>query len=234
MTEPTVDTRRFTPAQIAIAVAKRIARVGDFDENWSRAIAERGIELADDGGFTITTEGGQTFHLAVTETTAANRAADVRRGVEQIADALHTTPADVVEQLREATATAAGPTVYFPGDIVPAHTDVQAEGGTIMSWKQDYAVEWFWGAMVARPFPRGVDNWRAVVATAKQVRDLRMHLASVHKLANAFDLPAADLDDIHQHDHVGPCGIRNHDVADRSYDEATARAVIAETQDGAR
>jgi len=66
---PEVDTRQFTPNQIAIAVAKRIARVGDFDENWSRAIAERGIELAEDGTFTITTEGGQTFHLTVTEAT---------------------------------------------------------------------------------------------------------------------------------------------------------------------
>jgi hypothetical protein len=63
----TADTRQFTPNDIAIAVAKRIARVGDFDENWSRAVAERGIELAEDGAFTITTEGGQTFHLAVTQ-----------------------------------------------------------------------------------------------------------------------------------------------------------------------
>lgn len=66
-TTPEVDTRRFTPNQIAIACAKRLARYADFDENWLAIIVERGIELAEDGAFTITTEGGQTFHLAVTE-----------------------------------------------------------------------------------------------------------------------------------------------------------------------
>lgn len=68
----------------------------------------------------------------------------------------------------------------------------------------------------------------AETPSEEDVRALRMHLASVHKLANAFDLLAADLDDVHQHDHFGPCGLRNHDVADRSYDEAEARAVVAE------
>jgi hypothetical protein len=61
---------------------------------------------------------------------------------------------------------------------------------------------------------------------------LRLHLASVHKLANAFALTAADAADAHQHDHFGPCGLRNHDIADRSYDEAEARAVVAEADDG--
>jgi len=67
---------------------------------------------------------------------------------------------------------------------------------------------------------------------AEDVRALRFHLASVHKVANAFDLLAVDLNDVHQHDHFGPCGPRNHDVADRSYDEAEARAVVAEADDG--
>jgi len=67
---PEVDTRRFTPNQIAIACAKRLARYADFDENWLAIIVERGIELAEDGAFTITTEGGQTFHLAVTDLAA--------------------------------------------------------------------------------------------------------------------------------------------------------------------
>ena len=71
-------------------------------------------------------------------------------------------------------------------------------------------------------------------ADPEDVRALRFHLASVHKVANAFDLLAIDLDDIHQHDHSGPCGLRNHDVADRSYDEAVARAVAAEADDGAQ
>lgn len=65
-------------------------------------------------------------------------------------------------------------------------------------------------------------------------RALRLHLASMHANASAFTLPAADLDDVHRHDHFGPCGLRNHDFADRTYDEAKARAVVAELEDGNR
>jgi hypothetical protein len=79
------------------------------------------------------------------------------------------------------------------------------------------------GEMVAEDRAAGL-----LPADPEDVRALRFHLASVHKVANAFDLLAADLDDIHQHDHFGPCGLRNHDITDRSYDEAEARAVVAE------
>ena len=122
----------------------------------------------------LDTERGEPLAALIDIRAIVNRPTDpasrVQKGVEQIAAALHTTSADVVDQMREVIASATAPTVYFPGDVVPAHTDVQAEGGTVMDWKQDYTVEWFWGPMVARPFPRGVDNWRAVVASAKQRR----------------------------------------------------------------
>lgn len=132
----TADTRRFTPNEIAITCAKRLARYADFDENWRALIVERGIELAEDGAFTITTEAGQTFHLAVTETAR---------------------PA---------------PRVFFPGELIPRGTEVQSEGGTVISWSDDDgAVPDYWGPLVTRPFPRGVEAWRALVAGAALLRD---------------------------------------------------------------
>lgn len=65
-----IDTRHFTPGQIAIAAAKRLSAGIDgvqMDAAWTAAIAERGIELAEDAAFTITTEGGQTFRVVVAE-----------------------------------------------------------------------------------------------------------------------------------------------------------------------
>lgn len=62
------DTRTFTPHEIAISAAKRLAGlVVDMDPAWIAAIAEHGIELAEDGAFTIATEGGQTFKVSVIE-----------------------------------------------------------------------------------------------------------------------------------------------------------------------
>ncbi|QXV57396.1 hypothetical protein CVV72_10590 [Amycolatopsis sp. TNS106] len=75
------------------------------------------------------------------------------------------------------------------------------------------------------------DEWHATVQSARSERDLRCHLASEHKNAAAFDIPASELEDIHRHDHTAAGGIRDHDVADRSYDLATVRAVIAEARD---
>lgn len=60
-----------TAAEIAEAVAKRVARVGDFDDNVEAAFARHGIEIVD-GGFTITRD-GQTFRLTVTEPLLARR-----------------------------------------------------------------------------------------------------------------------------------------------------------------
>lgn len=124
--------------------------------------------------------------------------------------------------------------VFFPGDIVPAGVAVQGDAGDVhrstASWPLDEAAGWDRPAV---EIPSLTDaEWQAAVDRARAERDFRLHLASVHKLANAFELPAADLDDVHHHDHTGPCGIRNHDIADRSYDEAVARAVVEEGDRG--
>jgi hypothetical protein len=75
MSAPTAA--RFTPAEIAEAVAKRVARVGDFDENVAAAFAQHGIEL-DDDGFTLT-RGGQDFFVAIVDLDAAT-------GIEKLAE----------------------------------------------------------------------------------------------------------------------------------------------------
>ncbi|MFK0244566.1 hypothetical protein ACIQUM_07695 [Amycolatopsis azurea] len=75
------------------------------------------------------------------------------------------------------------------------------------------------------------DDCHAIVESARSERDLRRHLASRHKNAAAFDVPASDLEDIHRHDHTAPGGIRDHDISDRTYDEATVRAVIDEARE---
>jgi hypothetical protein len=62
------DTRQFTPNEIAVGVAKALIHHAEQSSDaWQALVAERGIELAEDGAFTITTEGGQTFHLTVVD-----------------------------------------------------------------------------------------------------------------------------------------------------------------------
>lgn len=60
------STPRFTEDDVAMATAKRIARVGDFDSNVTRPFAAHGIELREPGAFTVVA-GTQQFRVAVTE-----------------------------------------------------------------------------------------------------------------------------------------------------------------------
>ena len=60
--------------------------------------------------------------------------------------------------------------------------------------------------------------------------DLAMHLIGRHKnLAAVYNSPA-DNGDAHDWDHHGPCGIRNHPFADRSYDAAEVEAALEEAE----
>ena len=62
-----------TPDTIAIGIAKRVARVGDFDTNIALPFIKRGITLAEEGAFTLAMPNGQTFRVAVSELTAGAR-----------------------------------------------------------------------------------------------------------------------------------------------------------------
>jgi hypothetical protein len=57
-----------TPETVALAVAKRVARVGDFDENIAGPFRRRGIAIGGSGAFTVAL-GEQVFEVAVRDVT---------------------------------------------------------------------------------------------------------------------------------------------------------------------
>lgn len=65
------DTRRFAAKDIAVAVAKAVVHHAEhISDRWRAIVADRGIELAEFGSFTIATEAGQVFHLTAVEVPA--------------------------------------------------------------------------------------------------------------------------------------------------------------------
>lgn len=69
MRDPIREHLQLTPRLMAIAVCGRLGGKLPIDGPWTDAIAEHGIDLVDDHSaeLTITTERGQTFHIAITE-----------------------------------------------------------------------------------------------------------------------------------------------------------------------
>jgi hypothetical protein len=66
-----MTTRRFTPNEMAIAIAKRLTGEASVDGAWRDTIAEHGIDLTDpqasDRAVYIELENGQRFTLIVEE-----------------------------------------------------------------------------------------------------------------------------------------------------------------------
>lgn len=56
------------------------------------------------------------------------------------------------------------------------------------------------------------------------------HLISAHMDVIAIIRSPALNADVHHEEHYGPCGIRNHDYADLSFDERVVEAVLEEVE----
>jgi hypothetical protein len=59
-------------------------------------------------------------------------------------------------------------------------------------------------------------------------RQLRDHLASHHGAVVSADAPYSHLVDLHDHEHSGPGGIRNHPIEDLDVDDVKAEIAYAE------
>lgn len=60
---------------------------------------------------------------------------------------------------------------------------------------------------------------------------LAFHVVAVHKNSAALQNSFEDNIDGHVHDHLGPCGLRNHPLDDFSYDENELEAVLEEAEE---
>jgi hypothetical protein len=70
-------------------------------------------------------------------------------------------------------------------------------------------------------------------ATAREAeaRVLWAHLVSAHACCIDPKTSAAELADLHKHEHQGPGTIRNHDPADRSYSLKKIGTVLSESEE---
>ena len=64
----------------------------------------------------------------------------------------------------------APPRVFFPGDTVPAGTEVRTELGNVYRWNADRELRSYFGPVVEL-FEQSHDKWRAAVARARAERE---------------------------------------------------------------
>jgi hypothetical protein len=123
----------------------------------------------------------------------------------------------------------------------PAKDDVHLcdDADHAAEWKRDLGWE---GPIVRRlnarlagmpwnPTDAGQQNTadsRPKESTTTASDDLRKHLLSAHCNLVALDLTHEEAADEHGYEHIGPGTIRNHDLGDLSWDQATIDARLAE------
>jgi len=108
--------------------------------------------------------------------TEDNRIRDIRAVVAEI-DAIH--PLDfrsipsvgsVIDRIRAILDSAPpAPQVWFPGDVVPAETEVQTGHGNVYRWREDRVLASYFGPVMEVP-PTTHDVWQAAVDRAKSAR----------------------------------------------------------------